>query len=404
MTIFRARSARLLALKKKPAAMSTCGGAGVHSSRGDCVVIENGPNRTAAIVAVVDPRQRRVQEIIGIPFEVLRIEPASLDVGIERVVIVGDVLTPSLVVEALAEHVDQDEVLPIRHPEARRASAVEDRTAGEPLEMPVIVLASDRARLGHVRTELADLVIKTPQRRADRHGRELAAGILVGPRHAGETAILFGQARVEHAPKVDIAGRAAGADDDGLARADIQLGSLVIDRDTEHGAGVLSLPVDPGHSVFQQDLDAGFLGRDFERSHQTVAGGTSLLDRWIGRLTGVHHRPIHHGRVHFARHRVSDGVPAKRIRRLVDKNNAVSDQPFKGGSAVVRKRSNDFAIVIPVVREAVRPDYRPVRQIAEQQVWAILYAIFLLHAGPAAERNIAAADDGVTANILFSLD
>src|SRR5271166_5509956 len=125
---------------------------------------------------------------------------------------------------------------------------VEYGTARHPLEMPVIVLASDRARFGHVGAEFAGLVVETPQRCADRHGRELAASILVGPRHAGETAILFGQARVEHAPEVDIAGRAAGADNDGLARADVQSGALVVGSDAEHGAGVRSLAVDPSHS------------------------------------------------------------------------------------------------------------------------------------------------------------
>ena len=258
--------------------------------------------------------------------------------------------------------------------------------------------------LGHVGTEFADLVVKTPERCADRHRRELAAGILVRPGHAGEAAIFFGKARVEHASEIDVTGRAAGADDDGLARADIRPRPLMVDRDPEHRAGVRSLPVDRGHSVLEQNLDTGFFGRDFERSHQAIAGGTGLLDRRIGRLAGVRHRPMHHRRVHFARHRISDGVSAKRIRRFVDKDNAVSDQPFEGGGTVVGEGANDFAIVVPVIREAVRPDHRPVRQIAEQKVRGILDPIFLLHAGPAAERNIAATDDGVTADILFSLD
>jgi hypothetical protein len=140
-------------------------------------------------------------------------------------------------------------------------------------------------------------------------------------------------------------------------RADIQPDVLVVDSDTEHRAGVLGLSVDPGHSVFEQDLDTGFFGCDFERSHQTITGGTGPLDRWLGRLAGVRHRPIHHGRVHFARHRVSDGVSTKRIGGFVDKNNAVGDQPFEGGGAVVGEGANDFAIVVPVIREAVRPDH-----------------------------------------------
>ena len=56
----------LPALKKKPASISTCGGFGVHFSRADRVGIENRPDRTAAIVAVADPGERRIDEIVGI--------------------------------------------------------------------------------------------------------------------------------------------------------------------------------------------------------------------------------------------------------------------------------------------------------------------------------------------------
>ena len=72
----------------------------------------------------------------------------------------------------------------------------------------------------------------------------------------------------------------------------------------------------------------------------------------IGRLPGIRHRPVHHGRVHFTRHRISDRVSAKRIWRLVDKDDPVGNQPFEGGGTVVREGANDFAVVVPVVRES----------------------------------------------------
>ncbi len=109
--------------------------------------------------------------------------------------------------------------------------------------------------------------------------------------------------------------------------------------------------------MFEQDFDAGFLGCDFEGSHQAIAGGSGLLNRRIGGLAIVPHRPMHHGAVHFARHRVSDRVSANGIGSFVDKNDAVCDEPFKGGGAVVGKGANDFAIVIPVIREAVGADH-----------------------------------------------
>src|SRR6516162_3653590 len=95
------------------------------------------------------PASAALRKLLG-PRNVSGIVPDAPHIGIERVVIVGDVLSSRLVMDALAEHVDQDDVLPIRHPEARRASAVEYGTAGHPLQMPIIVLASDRPGLGHV--------------------------------------------------------------------------------------------------------------------------------------------------------------------------------------------------------------------------------------------------------------
>jgi hypothetical protein len=132
------------------------------SLAGNRIAVENRPDRPAAIVSVVDPRQRRIQEIIGIPLEVLGIQVAPLNIGIERIVVVGDVLPPRLLVEAFAEHIDQDQVLPIGYPKARRASALEYGAARHPLEMPVIVLAPNGAGFGHVGAEFADLIIKTP--------------------------------------------------------------------------------------------------------------------------------------------------------------------------------------------------------------------------------------------------
>src|SRR6516165_1205513 len=142
------------------------------------------------------------------------------------------------------------------------ARAIEYGAARHPLEMPVIVLAPDRAGFGHVGTEFADLIVKSPQRRTNRHRRHFAAGILVGPWHARQTTIFFGQSRVEHASEIDIAGRAAGADNDGLARADIRPRTLVVDRNAEHRAGVRGLPVDRGHSALAQNLDTRFFGGD----------------------------------------------------------------------------------------------------------------------------------------------
>jgi len=54
---------------------------------------------------------------------------------------------------------------------------------------------------------------------------------------------------------------------------------------------------------------------------------------------------------------ISEGVSAKCVGGFVDNNNAVGDQPFEGEGAVVGEGANDLAIVVPVIREAVRPDH-----------------------------------------------
>ena len=114
---------------------------------------------------------------------------------------------------------------------------------------------------------------------------------------------------------------------------------------------------------------------------------------------GLPHRPVTDDAVHLARHRIADRIAADRIGRLVDEYDAVREQPFEGRGAVVGKGADDLAVVVAVVGKAVRTDHRPVGQIAEQEVRRIRDAVFLLDAGAAAERNIAAADDGVAADI-----
>ncbi len=171
-----------------------------------------------------------------------------------------------------------------------------------------------------------------------------------------------------------------------------------------HAAGRRRFAVDRRHLVLEQNLHAGFLGRGLERAHQAVARRQHLLDHRIGRHAGLHHRPIHDRAVHFPRHRIADRGSAEIVGCLVDEDDPVRDKPFERGRTVVGESADDFAIVVAVVGKAVRLDHRPIGQIAEQQVRGIVDAVFLLHAGAAAERHIAAARDGVAADILLGLD
>ena len=175
----------------------------------------------------------------------------------------------------------------------------------------------------------------------------------------------------------------------------------MIDGDAEHAAGMRRFAMDRGHAVFEQDFDAGFARRGFERPHQAGARSDFLVVR-IGRSAGMDHRPILDRDLHGARHRDADLV-ADFVRLPVDDLDAMRQQEFERRHAVVGEGADDLAVVVAIGREAVGLDHRPVGQILEEQVGQILDAVFLLVAGAAAERQVAAAGDGVAADAVLAL-
>ena len=141
-----------------------------------------------------------------------------------------------LVVKSFAHLVDENQILPILHIEAGSAHQRKNRA----LQFPgrVIVFGRERALGAHGRAVFQSLVGKTPQRSADRHRRELAAGVL---KSIGLAADLEhrSQARIEHAAKIYIAGTAAGGDNHRFTRAqthrrlaavDVAIGAKALQR------------------------------------------------------------------------------------------------------------------------------------------------------------------------------
>jgi hypothetical protein len=115
------------------------------------------------------------------------------------------------------------------------------------------------------------------------------------------------------------------------------------------------------------------------------------------------HRPIGDVDLHRARHRYADLV-SDIVWRPVDDFHAVGEQEFERRHAVVDKSADDLAIVVAVRRVTIVLDHRPIGQIAEEQFGRILDAVFFLITGAAAERQVATAGDGVTADMRLCLD
>ena len=74
-----------------------------------------------------------------------------------------------------------------------------------------------------------------PERRADLHRGELAVGALERVGQAG-LLVFLGQPRIEHAAEIDVAGVAAGGDDDALFGLDGDVAAFGLDHDAAHPA------------------------------------------------------------------------------------------------------------------------------------------------------------------------
>ena len=216
------------------------GGAQIPLFPFDCLGIEDGPLRSGCEVrrgrtfvdgqGGVDVVHRRVFDSRGIA-------PIARDIRIEKPVErpVG-IAVFHLIIEALAHLVDDDRVLPVAHAEARGADLGED---GAILGPPDVVRprADDRP-LAEGAVSIKRLVRRAPERCTNRHGGQLAAGILGRELVGGEREFL-GQPRVEHPAEVDIARAPARADDDGLlgpdgdgfrVHVDVAVGAKALER------------------------------------------------------------------------------------------------------------------------------------------------------------------------------
>ena len=128
-------------------------------------------------------------------------------------------------------------------------------------------------------------------------------------------------------------------DDDGLLARMFSLAPLLSTAIPSTRPGVRGLAVDARHPVLKQDLDARFFRRDLQRPHQAIAGGGCLLhsrDRPACRsapsASPSRRQCISRGT------ELPTEIPPNGIRRLVDKDDPVGDQPFEGRRRCCRQR------------------------------------------------------------------
>src|SRR5215510_8654336 len=106
--------------------------------------------------------------------------------------------------------------------------------AGHPLYITISILTPNLTRFSNSCTKFSSLVIRTPERCADRHRCKLPAGVLERIGFTRHATVLLGQSRVEHSAEVHVTGRAAGGDDNTLSRPDVQDLAFARRRDADN--------------------------------------------------------------------------------------------------------------------------------------------------------------------------
>ena len=263
---------------------------------------------------------------------------------------------------------------------------MEDRAVGLEIEAEIAPPAADVTRLGDGGADLAGLRAGRPERRADVHRGELAVGALERVGQAG-LLVFLGEPRVEHAAEVDVAGVAAGGDDDALLGLDGDVAAFGLDHDALHLSAFGLVAHDLRHLMLEQDLRA-LLARAFgETADQpravAVAPRRDHLARDVPFVGDEHPR---HGR----------GV--RRDDRLLDEGHAVVEQELEGRNAFIGERAHQIAVVVAAVAAPV------IDPIGENLLGAVLDVEFLLQGVAAAEMDAAAAQHGMPADVVILLD
>jgi len=156
--------------------------------------------------------------------------------------------------------------------------------------------------------------------------------------------------------------------------------------------------------MLEQELDADLARGGFERPHQAVAVRCGRAVQRIDLASRLHLRPIEHGNMHLARHRIAVRAAGAAVGNVLHELHAVLDQELEGLGAIVGEGADDFLVVVTIVRRAVGLNHRPVGQIPKHEVGRVIDAGLLLERRAAAKRNVCAAADCMTADIAIGID
>src|SRR5262245_16341532 len=237
-------------------------------------------------------------------------------------------------------------------------------------------------RLGDGGASLARLGRRCPERRAEPHRSKFTLGALMDPRFAG-LLVLFGEARIEHAAEVNVAGMTAGRDDDAFLGLDMHGIAAVHGKDAKDLSRVRLLANDLRHFVPQENLHtllacALLQPADEAGTIPIATRGNELardmpLDRYKRTLNG-------RGRF--------------RADHPVNEFDSVLDQEVVGSQILVGKDADQIAVAVSA-RTGIKAD-----PVGVDLIGRILDAMPLLYRVAAAEVQPSPAQHAASADIV----
>ena len=164
---------------------------------------------------------------------------------------------------------------------------------------------------------------------------------------------------------------------------------------SNHSAVALSLSVEFIHVIVEQKLNSLLSCRSLKTAHKECSAGAGRAFR------GLTFEPE---RMVLAPSAEPNGMCTAVVGRLIHKRHAVGKQEFERRGHIKSERVLHSTVVIAIVRHAARLNDRPVCQILKNQFRRIFNTVLFLERSASAQRHIAARRNGMTADIVISVN